>query len=100
VEFVVFAAPELDVLDVDCELPLGGGWLERLVLSLGGGGSGGGDEDGICLEMPPLVVFFGLLLVFPVGGRGYELSVPGGGGITGLGPFDGRYGVPSASEEG
>jgi hypothetical protein len=90
VELVDFAAPELDVPDVDCGLPLGGGWFRRLVSSPGGGGGGG--EDGFCLEVPLFAVFFGavLLLVFPGGGRVYELSVPGGGGITRLGPFAGR----------
>lgn len=98
-ELVGFAAPELGVLGVDGELTLGGGWFRRLPVSLSGGGE---DEDGACLEISPLDLVFGaaLLLVFPVGGSVYELSVAGGGGRTRPGPFDGRYGVPSASEEG
>lgn len=90
------------MLDVDCELTFGGGWFRKLVSSLGGGGGGGGeDTDGDCLVVLLFVAFFGAeLLAFPLGGRVYELSAGGGGGRTRVGPFIGRYGVLSASEEG
>lgn len=92
---------ELDALDGDFKFTLGGGLL-RLTLSLGGGGGAGGeDEDSVCGEMLLLVGFVGaaVLLIFVLGGAGSEFT-PGGGGMTRLGPFIGRYAVPSASAEG
>jgi hypothetical protein len=103
VELVDEVVPELGVLDVDCEPTLGGGgWFKRVEPSLGGGDGGGEDEDGVRLGVSPLVVFFGAvpLLVLTLGGGAYISGAGGGGGMTRLGPFDGRYGVPSASEEG
>lgn len=86
------AALEPESLECDPVFTLGGGLFKRL--SLVGGGGGSEDEDGAGLEMLPIDVE-SVAAELPA-----LLLGSGGGEMTRPGPFMGRYGVPSASEEG